>query len=110
MSISFSFRMCRLSPTASCASRPTEASETRASPEGRRLAGVNRFSLSFAAFACPDTFDNLFEVCLDHNTSHNHFTHNSMHGLETEDQVEFADILKEPVQCLDKDLNEIEQS
>jgi hypothetical protein len=46
---------------------------------------------------------------LDHNTANNHLAQRRMQGLEIEDQIQLADILKQAVQGLDIDLDEVDQ-
>ena len=82
------------SPAAPRSSRPAKASKTSAPTEGRGFARVNRFSLPFGSLAGPDTLNDLFQVCLDHNAANDHLTEHGVQGFEAEDQVQLTDILE----------------
>jgi hypothetical protein len=56
-----------------------------------------------------DTLNNLLPARLNHNTTHNHLAQHRMQRLEIENQVQLAYILKQVIQTLDKDVDQVQQ-
>lgn len=57
----------------------------------------------------PNPLDHPLQPRLHHDTPDNHLPQNSMQRLKIENHIQFADILKQTVQSLDEDLDEVEQ-
>ena len=57
-----------------------------------------------------NTLNDFVELCFYNYASHDHFPERSMQRFEIEDQVQFADILKQAIERLDEDLDKIEES
>lgn len=56
-----------------------------------------------------DALDHLLQLRLHHHAAHNHLRQASVQRLKVEDQIQLAHILKQPVQGLDVDLDQIDQ-
>ena len=52
---------------------------------------------------------NAVEARLDDNAANDHLREGGVHGLKVEDEVELADVLKEAVERLDVDLDEVHE-
>ena len=89
-------------PTSSFKSPPCPNSDTRPRP---RL--INR-PLRNPALT-PHALNHLLQPRLNYNTTHDHLPQHRMQCLKIENQIQLAHILKQPVQRLDKDLDQIEE-
>lgn len=49
------------------------------------------------------------EICFNDNTANNHFRQRCVHRLKVEDEVELADVLEQPVERLDINLDQVDQ-
>lgn len=57
----------------------------------------------------PHALHDLLHIRLNHHPSHNHLAQRRMQRLKVENQIQLADILKQPVQRFDVYLNQIDE-
>src|SRR5206468_8011457 len=77
--------------------RSSDLNESPASPTETctSIPGVYCSPFSLRSLTTSDTIDNLFQVGLDNDTTHNHLSQDGMQCLETKDEVQFADVRSE---------------
>ncbi|KAI5305720.1 hypothetical protein KEM56_003514 [Ascosphaera pollenicola] len=80
--------------------------DAQAQPQTSRLGGA---FLGLRPFLQTYASHNSIQARLHDNTANDHLSENGVHGLVSKDEVQLADVFKQPVEGLHKDLNEVDK-